>query len=261
MDKKQSDFKQETGNTRLELSNITPLLVNQVKSIIDQSRHNVTVAVNRELLRSYWQIGKLIADIGQSDNFYGMSERAFMIALSKLLTNEIGKGFSRPNLINMKKFYENYPSGQTVSDHLSWSHYCELLSVEDKDARSFYEKECLNSRWSIRELRRQIDSALFQRLLLSDGTLNKKKVLELAKEGQIIEKPEDIIKDPYVLEFIGLPDIKPSKERGFEKKLVERIEDFLLELGRGFMFVGTQQRVTLGNTHYFVDMVFYQKAA
>jgi hypothetical protein len=128
-----------------------------------------------------------------------MSERSFMSALSKILTNELGKGFSSPNLINMKKFYENYPGGQTLSDRISWSHYCELLGVSDKDARGFYEKECLNSRWSVRELRRQIDSALFQRLLLSDGTLNKQKVLELAREGQIIEKPEDILKEPYVL--------------------------------------------------------------
>ena len=243
----------------MEVANIKPDIVSQIKSIIEQARHNVTVAVNHELLCSYWQIGKLIVDNGKSDSFFGMSERAYMITLSKVLTSEIGKGFSRPNLINMKKFYENYPNGQTLSDHLSWSHYCELLSVEDKDARNFYEKECLNSRWSIRELRRQIDSALFQRLLLSDGMLNKKKVLDLAREGQIIEKPEDIIKDPYVLEFIGLPDIKPSRERELEKKLIERIEDFLLELGRGFMFVGTQQRVTIGNIHHFVDMVFYNK--
>ena len=243
----------------MELNNINHEIVSQIKNIIEQARHKAVIAVNRELLYSYWQIGKLIVDSGKSDNFYGMSERSFMSALSKILTNDLGRGFSRPNLINMKKFYENYPSGQTVSDHLSWSHYCELLAVEDKDARNFYEKECVNSRWSIRELRRQVDSALFQRLLLSNGTLNKHKVLELARQGQVIEKPEDIIKDPYVLEFLGMPDKKPSKESELEKKLVERIEDFLLELGRGFMFVGTQQRVTIGNTHYFVDMVFYNK--
>ena len=146
-----------------------------------------------------------------------------------------------------------------MSGQLSWSHYCELLAVSDKDARSFYEKECLNSRWSIRELRRQIESALFQRLLLSDGMLNKQKVLELARQGQIIEKPKDIIKDPYVLEFLGIPDNKSLKESELEKKLVEQIENFLLELGRGFMFVGTQQRITLNNVHYAVDMVFYNK--
>jgi predicted nuclease of restriction endonuclease-like (RecB) superfamily len=243
----------------VELANIGQDVVTQIKTIIEQARKKMAVAVNHELLLSYWQIGKLIAESEQFNDYYGMSERSFMIALSKVLTNEIGKGFSRPNLINMKKIYENYPNGQTLSDHLSWSHYCELLGVSDKDARDFYEKECLNSRWSIRELRRQIDSALFERLLLSDGALNKQKVLKLAREGQILEKPEDIIKDPYVLEFLGIPDERVSKESELEKKLVERIEDFLLELGRGFMFVGTQQRVTIGNIHHRVDMVFYNK--
>ena len=133
------------------------------------------------------------------------------------------------------------------------------MAISDKDARGFYEKECVNAHWTIRELRRQIGSALFQRLLLSDGALNKQKVLELAKTGQNIEKPVDIIKDPYVLEFLGLPDKKPIKECALEKRLVARIEDFLLELGRGFMFVGSQQRITINNKHYHVDMVFYNK--
>jgi predicted nuclease of restriction endonuclease-like (RecB) superfamily len=217
------------------------------------------VAVNHELLRSYWQIGKLIADNEQSNGLNETTARSFILALSKVLTNELGRGFSRSNLFNMRSFYLNYSDVQTVSGHLSWSHYCELLGVSDTDARGFYEKECLNAHWSVRELRRQIDSALFQRLLLSEGTLNKQKVLELAQRGQVIEKPEDIIKNPYVLEFLGLPDNKPRKESELEKRLVERIEDFLLELGRGFMFVGTQQRVTLNNIHYFVDMVFYNK--
>jgi len=219
----------------------------------------VAVNINRELLCSYWQIGKLIAESERSGKMNDTSARNFILALSKILTAKLGKGFSRSNLFNMRNFYFNYSDVQTLSGHLGWSHYCELLAVSNKDARSFYEKECLNSRWSIRELRRQIDSALFQRLLLSDGTLNKQKVLELAQQGQIIEKPEDIIKDPYVLEFLGIPEKKPSKESELEKKLVERIEDFLLELGRGFMFVGTQQRVTLNNIHHFVDMVFYNK--
>lgn len=243
----------------MELTNINSDIVGQIKNIIEQARQNVIVTVNHELLGSYWQIGRLIAEREQANNINDMSERAFMLSLSRVLTDELGRGFSRANLINMKKFYENYPSGQTLSDHLSWSHYCELLAVSDKDARSFYEKECLNSRWSIRELRRQIDSALFERLLLSDGTLNKQKVLELSRKGQTIERPEDIIKDPYVLEFLGIPQPKALKESELEKKLVERLEDFLLELGRGFMFVGTQQRVTLGNIHYYVDMVFYNK--
>ena len=142
---------------------------------------------------------------------------------------------------------------------LSWSHYCELLSISDPDKRSFYEKEAINSNWSVRELKRQIESSLFERLLLSRGDTNKEQVLELALKGNEIAQPSDIIRDPYVFEFLGLPEDKPVLESDLERALVQQIEKFLLELGRGFMFVGTQQRVTLNNTHYYVDMVFYNK--
>ena len=193
-----------------------PDIASEVKKIIEQARMSIAVTVNRELLSAYWQIGKLISTRTQTGDFDTLSDRAFMLALSKTLTNEFGRGFSRPNLINMKKLYESYPDGQTLSDHLSWSHYCELLSVSDTDARSFYEKECLNSRWSVRELSRQIDSALFERLLLADGNQNKQKLIELARDGQVIDKPADIMKDPYVLEFLGLQSHKPEKEKGLE---------------------------------------------
>ena len=142
---------------------------------------------------------------------------------------------------------------------MSWSHYCELLSISDPDKRSFYEKEAVNSGWSVRELKRQIDSSLFERLLLSRGDANKEQVLALALHGNEIAQPEDIIRDPYVFEFLGLPENRPVMESDLEQALVQQIEKFLLELGRGFMFVGTQQRVTINNTHYYVDMVFYNK--
>ncbi len=137
--------------------------------------------------------------------------------------------------------------------------YCELLSITDENKRSFYEKESINSGWSVRELKRQIDSSLYERLLLSSGAVNKEKVLSLAQKGIEINQPADIIRDPYVFEFLGVPENKPILESDLEKALVVQIEKFLLELGRGFMFVGTQQRVTLNNTHYYVDMVFYNK--
>ena len=142
---------------------------------------------------------------------------------------------------------------------MTWSHYCELLSISDADKRSFYEKEAINAGWSVRELRRQIESSLFERLLLSKGDANKEQVLALASKGIEIATPADIIRDPYVFEFLGLPEDKPVMESDLERALVQQIEKFLLELGRGFMFVGTQQRVTLNNTHYYVDMVFYNK--
>ncbi|GHV72691.1 hypothetical protein AGMMS49928_30070 [Spirochaetia bacterium] len=142
---------------------------------------------------------------------------------------------------------------------MSWSHYCELLIISDKDKRAFYEQECQNASWSVRELKRQIETSLFERLLLSDGNTNKETVLALSREGITMSKPEDILREPYVFEFLGVREQKPILEKDLEKRLIRHIEDFLLELGRGFMFVGSQQRVTLGNTHYYVDMVFYNK--
>jgi len=159
----------------------------------------------------------------------------------------------------MRKFYLEYPDVQTVSGHLSWSHISELLIIENPQKRGFYEKETINSYWSVRELKRQIDSSLFERLLLSKGQINKKELLELSQKGQQISKPMDIIKNPYVFEFLEIPEQKPILERDLEKKLIRHIEDFLLELGRGFMFVGSQHRVTINNIHYYVDMVFYNK--
>lgn len=160
---------------------------------------------------------------------------------------------------NMRQFYLTYQKCQTVSGKLSWSHYCELLSISNPEKRSFYEKEAINANWSVRELKRQIESSLFERLLLSRGDVNKEQVLALALKGNEIAEPADIIRDPYVFEFLGLPEDKPVMESDLERALVQQIEKFLLELGRGFMFVGTQQRVTINNTHYYVDMVFYNK--
>ena len=164
----------------------------------------------------------------------------------------------------MRLFYERYKKCQPVAGkfkmRLSWSHYCYLIYIEDDYERSFYETECINQRWSKRELKRQIDSALFQRLLLSKGITNKKKLLDLSRNGQTISKPLDIIKDPYVFEFLGISDKKAPLESDLEEALVNHISSFLMELGKGFMFVGNQVRITLdNNTHYYVDLVFYNK--
>jgi predicted nuclease of restriction endonuclease-like (RecB) superfamily len=234
-------------------------LIESIKQIIVSSRINIYKKVNQELINTYWKIGKKIIDSEQINNIDFKTSRIIILNLSKQLTIELGKGFSRSNLFNMRKFYIEYPDVRTLSGHLSWSHICELLIIDDKEKRSFYAKETVNSLWSIRELRRQIDSSLYERLLLSSGKSNKEKVLELSKSGNIISKPEDLIKDPYVFEFLGIPENKPILEKDLEQKLIRHIEDFLLELGKGFMFVGSQQRITINNIHFFVDMVFYNK--
>ena len=233
-------------------------LVNEIASIITNARNNVAKQVNNELLNAYWNIGRVIVE-DELKNNRGEYGKKQLLAISKNLTNKFGKGFSQSNLCNMKMFYTKYPIFQSVTGKLSWTHYCELLYISDDDKRSFYEKEAINANWSVRELKRQISSSLFERLLLSNGETNKKKVLELVLKGNEIAKPKDIVKDPYVFEFLGLPENKPMMESDLEEALVRQIEKFLLELGKGFMFVGTQQRVTFGNTHYYVDMVFYNK--
>ena len=234
-------------------------VVQEIKSVMDAARDNVARQVNTELLSTYWNIGHIICEYEQT-----LPERAdygkqTLQILSKELTRELGKGFSRANLYNMRLFYQTYKKFQSVTGKLTWTRYCELLSISDPDKRRFYEKESINSGWSVRELKRQIATSLYERLLLSKGNANKETVLALAQNGVELNLPGDVIKDPYVFEFLDIPEDKPQMESDLENALVRQIEKFLLELGRGFMFVGTQQRVTLNNIHYYVDMVFYNK--
>ncbi|MBR4713474.1 MAG: DUF1016 family protein [Paludibacteraceae bacterium] len=234
-------------------------LYSQIAELLQQSRQKVAIQVNTTLVVTYWNIGRLIVEDEQNSSQRAEYGKQVLKVLSKRLTQNFGKGFSRANLQWMRLLYIKYPICQTLSSKLTWSHYCELLSISDDDKRSFYEKECVNANWSFRELKRQIDSSLFERLLLSDGQANKEKVQQLATKGIEIVTPTDLIKDPYVFEFLGIPEAKPIMESDLERMLVKGLEDFLLELGRGFMFVGRQQRVTINNTHYYVDMVFYNK--
>ena len=241
------------------MNKLSNSLVDNIKSLILTSRKRVIKTINSQLIETYWFIGKEIVENERQTGIDSKSARQQILELSKVLTQELGRGFSRSNLFNMRKLYLIYPDVQTLSGQLSWSHICELITIEDKNKRSFYEKESLNSSWSFRELKRQIDSSLYERLILSSGKPNKDKVLELSREGQVIDSASDIVKNPYVFEFLGIPEKKPILEKDLERKLIRHIEDFLLELGRGFMFVGSQQRVTINNTHYYVDMVFYNK--
>lgn len=234
-------------------------LVHEIKNILETARNNVAREVNNELILTYWKIGEIIVRYEQNDSIRAVYGEQTIKQLSKELTSEFGKGFSRSNLQNMRLFFLSYENCQSVTGRLSWTHYCELLIITDKDKRSFYEREAINSKWSVREMKRQIETSLYERLLLSKGEVNKAEVLNLATKGIELAKPSDMIKDPYVFEFLGLPENKPVMESDLEEALVRQIERFLLELGRGFMFVGTQQRVTINNTHYYVDMVFYNK--
>lgn len=242
----------------IERTDFNPVYEN-IRQIMLNSRKELAQTVNTTLVKTYWEIGRTIVEDEQDHSDRAEYGQGLIKELSKELSKEFGRGFSRSNLQNMRNFYLKYPICQTPSGKLSWSHYCELLSISDDNKRAFYEKESINSGWSVRELKRQIKTSLYERLLLSQGKENKEKVLDLALKGNEITLPEDIVKDPYVFEFLGLPENKPMLESDLEKALIEHIEKFLLELGKGFMYVGSQQRVTLANTHHYVDMVFYNK--
>jgi predicted nuclease of restriction endonuclease-like (RecB) superfamily len=233
-------------------------VIENIKSLVRDARNRVYNNINLELLITYWNIGKEILANETKNGIDEKTARQIIIELSRILTAEIGKGFSRSNLFNMRRFYILYPSVQTLSGHLSWSHICELMIIDKQEKRSFYEIECTNSKWSLRELKRQINSSLYERLLLSKGE-NREKIAEMSFKGHEIAKAEDIVKSPYVFEFLGLPENKPMYEKDLEQHLVRHLESFILELGRGFMYVGSQQRITINNHHYYVDMVFYNK--
>ena len=235
-------------------------LFKEIEDIITTNKTKVAYQINNILVETYFSIGKVIVENEQNGNIRAEYGKEVLLKLSKKLKDKYGSGYSLSGLYNMRLFYTRYKNFQPLAGKLSWSHYCYLIYIEDDDERSFYERECINSKWSKRELKRQIDSSLFQRLLLSNGKTNKKKVYELSKKGQQISEPTDILKDPYVFEFLGIKEEKPSLESDLEKRLVNHISEFLMELGKGFMYVGKQVRITLdNNTHYYVDLVFYNK--
>ncbi len=231
----------------------------EISAMVNEAKSNLAKEINKSITYVYWNIGRIIVKHENEDNNRLEYGKEVLKELSKELTKLLGKGYSLTNLTYMRWFYNVYPDYNMINKSLSWSHYVELITIKDDAKRNFYEKECISSNWSVRELQRQLDTSLFERLLLSDGKNNKKKILELSKEGQIVNKPSDIIKQPYVFEFLGIKEPKPLLEKDLEYKLIRHIEDFLLELGKGFMFVGSQQRITINNTDYYVDMVFYNK--
>ena len=231
-------------------------LAENIKALIRDRKSEISRSINHNILVTYWEIGRLIVEREVKHNIDQQSSRSLILELSKMLSLQIGKGFNRSNLTYMRLFYLKYSLGVTVSHQQSWSHYIEFLKIDDELERGFYEKQSMLERWSLRELKRQKDSALFQRLALSR---DKEGIIRLSKEGQFIDREEDLIKNPYVLEFLGLPDQLRYTEKQLEKKIIENLQKFLLELGKGFAFLGNQYRITLNNTHFYVDLVFYHR--
>jgi predicted nuclease of restriction endonuclease-like (RecB) superfamily len=250
-------FKTDKTNNMKEI-NITQyhVLIENIGFSLEKGRNNVAKSINNELLLTKWEIGKHIIEFEQHGNEKAEYGSSLLNELANDLKMRYGKGFSRRSVLDMRRFYVFFPIWQTVSAKLSWSHYVELIGMKDDLERSFYEKQCIRENWGVRELQRQKNSSLFQRLALSK---NKNKILALSEQGQIIENGQDLIKDPYVLEFLNIPENHAISEKDLEQKIIDNLQQFLLELGKGFAFIGRQYRITLNNTHYYIDLVFYHR--
>lgn len=226
----------------------------RIRKIIEDARGNIVRAVNTEMVAAYWQIGREIVEGEQSGRARAEYGKKLLEKLSKRLSDDFGKGFDESNLRNIRCFYLCYPKCDALRHGLSWTHYRILMRVERLEARSFYEIECIKNNWSARELERQKGSLLFERLALSK---DKKGLLRLAQKGQELVCYEDMIKDPYVLEFTGLSADPKLYESKLEQALIDNLSRFLLELGKGFTFVARQKRISLDGDHFYIDLVFY----
>lgn len=244
-----------------------------VSNVLDKARKNAKTAVNLSMVYAYYEIGKIIVKEEQKGKQRAAYGTQLMNELSAYLTRMYGKGFSVGNLKNIRQFYRVYSTdqiGETVFSQfenlpmvdtgrrffLSWSHYLKLMRITNIDERHFYEIESVKNDWSLTELKRQYDSSLYERIALST---DKDKVYRLALEGQTFENPQDVIKDPYVLEFLGLKELPEYSESELESRIIDNLQQFLLELGRGFAFIGRQVRFTFDEEHFMVDLVFYNR--
>lgn len=266
------------------------IVFQQVAELLQKARQQVLHTVNSTMVYTYFEIGRIIVEEEQSGKDRAEYGKQLLKGLSQQLTKEFGKGFSIRNLEQIRQFYLIYSKSdfltrvlgirnaqtlsavfesqktQTVSAELNkallsffsltWSQYTFLMRIDDEKERRFYEIESEKHNWSVRELKRQYDSALYARLALSR---DKEEILKLSEQGQIIEKPKDIIKDPYILEFLGLPELHQYSESQLEEEIINKLEHFLLELGHGFTFVGRQQRITFEDKHFRIDLVFYNR--
>jgi predicted nuclease of restriction endonuclease-like (RecB) superfamily len=231
-------------------------LLGKISEVYATGQARAAQAVNVHITETYWQIGRDIVEFEQQGSARAVYGKGLLDRLSRDLTLRHGKGFSRSNVVRIRQFYLTYPKGAKASHLLSWSHYVELLKLDDELERGFYEQQSVREKWSVPELQRQKKSSLFLRLAAGK---DKNAILQLAAQGQIIAQPADLLRDPYVFEFLKVPEPHQVSETDLETRLCDHLQPFLLELGKGFTFVGRQYRITLNNTHYRVDLVFYHR--
>ena len=233
-----------------------PKLKAQLVTALQQGRAKVSVVINQIMVRTYWEVGRHIVEYEQKGEDRAIYGDRLLERLSKDLSLEFGKGFSRSNLFQIRAFYLKFQKIQTLSGQLSCSHYLELSKADSELEISFYSRQSEKENWSVRELKRQMKSMLFHRLALSK---DKNSILDLAERGAEIQSAKDLLRDPYVFEFLGIPSDKHYTEGELEQSLIENLQHFLLELGKGFAFIGRQYKITLGGRHFFVDLVFYHR--
>jgi predicted nuclease of restriction endonuclease-like (RecB) superfamily len=274
--KKKPAIKKTTAPAKTRPDDLAPLIA-EVRSLIQSARRNAASVVNTLQVMTNFEIGRRIVEQEQKGKKRAEYGAELLKELSARLTEEFGRGFSVANLQLMRLFFIEFAPRiqqtasvkllpaeicQTASDKfknpfmLSWSHYVLLLTIKNPEERSFYEIEALQSDWSFRELKRQVASCLYERLALSKDESG---VRQLADKGQIIGKPEDVLKEPYVLEFLGLDEKTGYSESDMETAIIDQLEHFLLELGKGFLFEARQKRFTFDEDHFFVDLVFYNR--
>ena len=231
-------------------------LIERISTSYTAARAKAAKAVNAFLLKAYWETGKYIVEFEQNGNIKAEYGKKLLENLSKDLSLMHGKGFSLSNVNRMRQLYSVYPICAELAHKLSWTHYVELLKIDDPAERNFYEKQAILENWSVPELKRQKKASLFLRLAASR---DKDGIMKLSQKGQIVEHPADIFREPYILDFLKIPEPHHLSEADLETRLLDNLQNFLLELGKGFAFIGRQYRITLGNRHHRVDLVFYHR--
>lgn len=231
-------------------------LLKNISNSVEQSRAHIIQKIHNELVKTYWEIGRHIVEFEQNGNERAEYGSSLLARLSKDLTLLHRKGFGRRNILDMRRFYIAFPIWQAVPAKLSWTHFVSLIGIENKHARSFYAKQSAIENWSYRELERQINASLFERLALSR---DKKGIVTLSKKGHVASNIEHAIKDPYVLDFLQIPVSHKLTEKSLEQKIINNLQLFLLELGKGFAFVARQYKLSIRNKHFYIDLVFYHR--
>lgn len=230
-----------------------------IRNLLQSTRKQISHSINSTIVRAYWQVGKYIVEyeqLGEQRATYG---KAVITDLSKRLVAEFGNGFTATNLRYMRQFYSSFPIYHTLCDKLSWSHCRTIIKVQDEMTRNFYLEECVSENWSVRQLDRQINTLYYERLLASR---DKKTVTdEIQKSEPKPLEPREIIRDPYILDFLGIPQGEHFLESNLEEMLINKLQRFLLELGKGYSFVARQKRITLDDKHFYIDLVFYNYLA